>query len=38
MGISELGRKQRVPYTSDIIAALDELNAIEVSLLFTELD
>ena len=36
--MSEMGRKQRVPYTSNIIATLDELDAIEVPLLFTELD
>ena len=36
--MSEMGRKQRVPYTSNIIAALDELDAIKVPLLFTELD
>ena len=36
--MSEMGRKQRVPYTSNVIAALDELNAIEGALLFTELD
>ena len=36
--MSEMGRKQHVPYTSNIIAALDELDAIEVPLLFTELD
>lgn len=38
VGMGWIGTAMHVPYTPNIIAALDELDAIKVPLLFTELD